>query len=180
MLTIIIPGTEFYDETTETFATIDDVSLELEHSLISVSKWESKFEKPFLSSEEKTVDEILFYIRAMILTKDFPENVLLRLTQENIQTINKYIDSKQSATTFGKMAEKRGPSETITSELVYYWMVAFNIPFECETWHINRLFALIRICGVKNNPGKKMSRTELAERNRALNEQRKAKFGTTG
>lgn len=181
MLTITIPGTEFYDEVNEIFTTVDDVILELEHSLISVSKWESKFEKPFLSSESKTTEEILFYIKTMILTNEYSESALFRLTSSNIEEINNYIESKQSATTFGDMVEKKGPIQIITSELIYYWMISLNIPLECEKWHLNRLFALIRICSIKNNnSGKKQSRNEIAQRNHMLNEQRKLKLGTTG
>jgi hypothetical protein len=107
-------------------------------------------------------------------------DVLNRASQENIDEIQEYIDSSQSATTFGQMPERRGPGEVITSELIYYWIVSFNIPFDCERWHLNRLFALIRICNIKNSPPKKMSRTEVALRNRDLNAKRKAELGTSG
>lgn len=180
MLKIIIPGNEFYDETTETFSTVNDVVVELEHSLISVSKWESKFEKPFLGPQEKTSEEVFAYIKAMLLHDNYPEEVLLNLSSENIREINSYIDSKQSATTFGKMPERRGPGEVVTSELIYYWMVAFNIPFECENWHLNRLFSLIRICNIKNGKPQKRSANEIAQRNREINEQRRKQIGTTG
>lgn len=182
MLTIIVPGVELYDEDKETFVTINDEVLTLEHSLVSLSKWESKFQKAFLGAAEKTTEEIISYIEAMITTENYSKNVIQRFSAENINEINAYIDSTQSATTFGTMPQKRGPSEIITSELIYYWMVAFNIPFECQHWHLNRLFALIRICNIKNNAsnGKKMSRSEVAERNRALNEKRRAEHGTTG
>jgi hypothetical protein len=154
----------------------------LEHSLISLSKWESIFEKPFLGPEPKTREEVLGYIKTMILTPDFPEDVLLKLSKSNFDEINAYIDSAQSATTFGVMPEQkhRSRGETITSELIYYWMVTFNIPFECESWHLNRLFSLIRICNLKNSKPKKMSRSELATRNRQLNEKRRAELGTSG
>lgn len=180
MLKLIITGDEFFDEKTSTFETVGDVELELEHSLISLSKWESKYQKPFLSSIDKTQEEVLGYIKAMILTPIYPENVLSRFTQKNYAEINDYIESKESATTFGHMPERRGRGEVITSELIYYWMVAFNIPFECECWHLNRLFALIRICNIKNQKPKKMSRSEIAARNRELNAQRRAQYGTTG
>lgn len=180
MLKILIGGTEYYDEATDTFDTIDAFELRLEHSLVSLSKWESKYQKPFLSKSDKTIEEILGYIESMILNENFPENVLNHLTKANIDTINDYIESKESATTFGKMPERKGSGEIITSELIYYWMVAFNIPFECQDWHLNRLFALIRICNVKNAKPKKMSKNELAMRNRELNEQRKAQLGTRG
>jgi hypothetical protein len=180
MLNIIIKGTELFDESTNSFITTEDVVLELEHSLLAMSKWESKFLKPFLTNSDKTSEEILWYIRCMVITNNFNENSILGISQENIIEINEYINSPQSATTFGKMPESRGRGEIITSELVYYWMIAFNIPFSCESWHINRLFSLIRICNIKNAPQKKMGRNELAARNRELNAQRKAQFNTSG
>jgi hypothetical protein len=180
MLKLILEGDEFYDEASNTFSTVGDVVLEFEHSLVSLSKWESIFQKPFLKPEEKTAEEILAYIEAMILNENYDENIISRLTQANLDRINAYIESPQSATTFGYMPETTGRGETITSELVYYWLVAFNIPFECQHWHLNRLFALIRICNIKNSKPKKMSRSEVAQRNRDLNAQRKAQLNTTG
>lgn len=180
MLRIIIEGEEVFDEETSTFDTVNDVTVEFEHSLLSLSKWESKYQKPFLNSSEKTGEELFGYIQEMIITPDLDPDVLYRLSQKNIDCIQEYIDSKQSATTFGNMPERRGPGEVITSELIYYWMVTFNIPFECETWHLNRLFSLIRICNIKNSKPKKMSRNELAQRNRELNAERRKKLGTTG
>lgn len=179
MLTIIIKGDEFFNEITEEFESEDDVILKLEHSLVSLSKWESEFEKPFLNSDNKTPEEIYAYIKAMIIN-EYPSDVLFRLSNDNIQEINKYIDAKKSATTFGIMPEKKGRAEIITSELIYYWMIAFNIPFECQTWHLNRLFALIRICNLKNATPKKMSKNEIAMRNRELNAKRKAELNTRG
>jgi hypothetical protein len=180
MLKIILEGTEYYNEETETFETVGDVELRLEHSLVSLSKWESKHQKPFLSNVTKTTEEILHYIRCMILTEDFPEDVISRLSQGNIDQINAYIESKESATTFGKLPEQKARGEIITSELIYYWMVAFNIPFECESWHLNRLFALVRICNIKNAKPKKMGKSEIAMRNRELNAQRRAELNTRG
>jgi hypothetical protein len=180
MLKIIIPGTEYFDEETETFDSVGDFELELEHSLISLSKWESKYQKPFLSNSEKTPEEILNYIEAMILTPIYPNNLFERFSSQNFAQINNYIESKESATTFGDMPERRGREEVITSELIYYWMVAFNIPFECERWHLNRLFSLIRICNLKNSKPKKMSQSEIAARNRELNAKRRAEYGTSG
>jgi hypothetical protein len=180
MLKLIIQGDEFFDEETQTFSTVDDVFLELEHSLASLSKWEAEFQKPFLSPGEKTPKEIFAYIYTMILTEGVDPDIIFRLSQENLDRINAYIESAQSATTFGLMPERSGRGEVVTSELIYYWMVAFNIPFECEKWHLNRLFALIRICNIKNSPQKKLSRNEIAMRNRALNEERRARLGTSG
>lgn len=180
MLRIIIEGDETYDEEQNLFESVDDVVIELEHSLFSVSKWESIYQKPFLSSGEKTSEEIFGYIKTMIVTPDLDFGVLDKLSNKNVMEIQEYIDSPQSATTFGMMPERRGPGEIITSELIYYWMVAFNIPFECEHWHLNRLFALIRICNIKNSKPQKMSRNELSQRYRDLNARRKAEMHTTG
>lgn len=180
MLTITVPGLEVYDEETETFSTIGDIQLQFEHSLLSLSKWESEYQKPFLGKEEKTAEELLGYVKAMIVTPNFPPDIFSKLTQKNLDEINDYINSKQSATTFGQMPETKGRGETITSELIYYWMVAFNIPFEVETWHLNRLFSLIRICNVKQSKPKKIPKNQIAARNRELNAQRKQQLGTSG
>jgi len=180
MLVIVVPGAEFFDETTNEFVDVEDVVLELEHSLVSLSKWESKFEKPFLGKEKKSPEEIAGYVKAMLITPDIGLEVLNRLSVENLTEINAYIESKQSATTFGQMPDRSGSGEVITSELIYYWMVAFTIPFECQYWHLNRLFSLIRICNIKNSKPKKMGRHEIAARNRELNAQRRAQLSTTG
>lgn len=179
MLTITVNGQEFFNEETQEFESHGDIVLNLEHSLISLSKWESEFEKPFLGDSKKSAEEIYGYIKAMIIN-EHPDDILLKLSDKNIQQINSYIESKRSATTFGSMPERRGKGETVTSELIYFWMVTFNIPFECETWHLNRLFALIRICNLKNAPQKKMSKNEIAMRNRELNAKRKAELQTRG
>ena len=180
MLRLVIKGEEFYNEEEDLFEDVDEVELELEHSLISLSKWESIHQIPFLTADEKTPEQIMSYIHCMVCTPDIDLKVLYYASQANLDKIHDYINSPQSATTFGAMPERRGRGEIITSELIYYWMVAFNIPFKCETWHLNRLFALVRICNVKQSKQKKMSRNEIAQRNRDLNAERKAKFGTSG
>jgi hypothetical protein len=180
MLTIIVPGIELYDEFQEEFTTADGFTLELEHSLVSLSKWESIFEKPFLGIDEKTTEEVFGYIKAMTLTPNVPEEVFNRLSQENLADINRYIDAKMSATWFNDAPNAPRTREVITSELIYYWMIAFNIPVEFENWHLNRLFTLIKVCNVKSSKPKKMTRGEVAARNRELNAQRKAQLGTQG
>lgn len=180
MLRIIIEGDEFYNEEKEEFFTKDDVTLDLEHSLISLSKWESEYQKPFLSTGEKTAEEIFGYLKAMVVTPGADLDALYRCSSKTVEKIQLYIDSTQSATTFGRMPERRGPSEVITSELIYYWMISYNIPFECERWHLNRLFALIRICNIKQQKPRKMSRSEIAQRNADLNAQRREQLGTRG
>lgn len=185
MLTLTVPmSAEHYDEEKQRFVVPVTFTLELEHSLASLSKWESRWEKPFLGGktgrEEKTTEEILWYIRAMTLTPDVPEEVFQNLTEENLGAINDYINSKQSATWFtDSKAPHRPGGEIITAELMYYWMVALNIDWEAQYWHLNRFIALVRICNEKNAP-KKMSRREAGQRQRDLNAQRRAALGTRG
>ena len=180
MLTITVLGDELFDEASGEFKTSLNYVLQLEHSLASVSKWEAKFERPFLGEGEKTPEEVVYYIQCMVISSDVPPEVYLHLSSENISAINDYINAKMSATWFTEHKPSPRNREVITSELVYYWMVTLNIPFECQYWHLNRLFTLIRVCNEKNNPGKKMSQQEILRRNRELNEQRKKQLGTTG
>lgn len=181
MLRIVIKGEEFYDEKENRFYYPESVTLDLEHSLLSLSKWESKHQKPFLTTEKKSKEEVFSYLQAMVVTPDADLDVLYRLSQESINEIQAYIDSSQSATTFGEMPERRGPSEVITSELIYYWLSALNLPFiPTQEWHLNRLLSLVRIANVKNAKPRKMSKNELAQRYNDLNNQRRAQYGTKG
>lgn len=180
MLTIVVPGVEMFDEQTQEFITVADVTLDLEHSLASLSKWESIYEKPFLGRDEKATDEVLGYVKAMTLTPDVPVEVYSKLTHENVTAINEYIEAKMTATWFSEGPGAPGSRDVITAELIYYWMITFQIPFECENWHLNRLFTLIRVCNIKQAKPKKMSRGEIAARNRELNAQRRQQLGTKG
>lgn len=188
MLRITIPATidtEYWDEGKETFVTIPgkkEQTLQLEHSLVSLSKWESKWCKAFLSKETKSEEETLDYIKCMTMTPNVDPSVYGRLTRDNLDAINKYISAPMSATYFSKEESGKGGSrETITSELIYYWMVALQIPFEpCQKWHLNRLLTLVRICNLKNQPEKKMSKRQLTSRNAALNAARRKKLNTSG
>lgn len=180
MLHITIPATEHFNEETNEFVTTKAQTLQLEHSLISLSKWESKWCKSFIDSKDKTSEETLDYIRCMTLTPNVKPEVYRSLSHQNISDINAYIDAPMTATVFNDMGEKSGTKDVITSELIYYWMIANNIPFECEKWHLNRLITLIRVCNIKNTPPKKMNKRDIMSRNAALNAARRQKMNSRG
>jgi hypothetical protein len=181
MLIIVVPGAEGWDEQKEEFVpATPPVTLHLEHSLLSLSKWEAKWEKPFLSKEAKTVEETIDYIRCMNLNPATPDDVYQRLTAQNFRDINAYIDTKRSATTIRDEKHSTRSSEIVTSELIYYWMVALNIPFECQKWHLNRLLTLIRVCNIKNQPPKKMGKHNTMKQNAALNAARRSRMHSKG
>lgn len=180
MLTITVAGTEMYDDSSSEFTTRDGIVLQLEHSLVSLSKWEAKYEKPFLGNTEKTDEEVLGYVWAMIVSPEVPPEILGKLSEAHLGAVNDYIDAKMTATWFGEEPKGRSSREVITAELIYYWMITFQIPFECQHWHLNRLFTLIRVCNVKAAKPKRMSRAEAAQRQRELNALRRAQTGTKG
>jgi hypothetical protein len=180
MLTITVGATDVYDEATASFRSQGGVVLRLEHSLASLSKWEGIHEKPFLGQATKTGEELLSYIECMLIDEKPRGEILHNLSQENLDAINAYLNAKMTATWFSEQPGAPASREVITAELIYYWMTVFSIPFECEHWHLNRLFTLIRICNVKQAKPKKMSRAEIAQRNRELNAQRKQQLGTKG
>ena len=180
MLRLVIKAVEYYDEINDVFVDQNETVLELEHSLVSLSKWESFFEKPFLSKNDKTHEEILWYVQAMCLDPNVPPEVFSRLDEEHLTEINKYINKKMTATRFYDIGGEKKNTEIITAELIYYWMIAFTIPVEFQHWHLERLLTLIRVCNLKNSKPKKMSRAEWAAKQRAINEQRLAELGTTG
>ena len=180
MLTITIPSQELFDEKTNTFSETKERTLQLEHSLVSLSKWESKWCKPFLNKEEKTLDETIDYIKCMTITQNIDPITYNFLSKDNIKEINEYISAPMTATTFYEDPQGTGKKETVTSELIYYWMIALNIPMECQKWHLNRLLTLIRVCNVKNAPAKKMSKGDIMRRNAALNAARRKQFNTKG
>lgn len=180
MLIIEVPMAEGFDEEKKEFVEIEKYTLELEHSLASLSKWESFWRKPFLGKEEKTAEETLWYIKAMLLTPNVPSEVFDKLSSDIIDRISAYIVDKPTATWFNEPPNQKSSGEVITSEIIYYWMVSLGIPFECQHWHLERLFALIKVCNLKNSKPKKMSRREVLAQNRALNEQRRVALKTRG
>ena len=177
MLVVKVPMRDSFDESTQKFVTFD---LELEHSLVSLSKWESKFEKPFLNPGNKTPEEAAWYLGAMALNAHVPPEVFHNLTEKNVEEINNYISAKMTATWFAENTNQRRSQKVITSELIYYWMISLQIPHQFETWHINRLLTLIRVCNLENAPKKKMSRREALAQQRMLNEQRRQQSGSSG
>ncbi|ASR83314.1 hypothetical protein SEA_CATERPILLAR_17 [Arthrobacter phage Caterpillar] len=186
MLKITIPGIESWDKENQEFVYSDEVELELEHSLVSLSKWEAEWNKPFLSDEPKTTEQTLGYFRSMTLNK-VPPDIYYRLSDANVLEVNEYIGAKMTATWFNETGKQKKPArkEVVTSEIIYNWMIDLEIPFECKDWHLNQLITLIKVRNEKNsknspNKQNKMSPREIAQRNRELNAKRKAQMGTQG
>lgn len=180
MLSIIIPDLELWDEQKEEFVYKKGMTIQLEHSLVSLSKWESKYCRPFLNKEEKTREQIIEYIKCMTVTQNVKPELYGQLSEENIREIEAYIDSPMTATTFSQEFGKKTNGEQVTAELIYYWMVAMNIPFECQRWHLNRLMTLIRVCSIKNKPPKKRNTRDIMRRNAAMNAARRKQYNTRG
>ena len=179
MLELIIPAYELFNEETQEFINEPERVLKLEHSLVSISKWEANWNKPFLSNKNKTFDEVVEYIKSMTINQGIPDSAYLCLTEEQYAEINRYIVAPMTATT---IQEEQGEKsrEIITSEIIYYYMIACNIPMECQHWHLNRLMTLIKVCNIKNQPPKKRSMREVMQSNTALNAARKKKLNTKG
>lgn len=180
MLQITIPAREYFDENTQEFRMHGRQTLNLEHSLLSIKKWESKWKKPFLAREPKSFEESIDYVRCMTLNQNVDPEVYYGLTRQLFEKINNYIEDPMTATWFNDQQKKKTGGPVITAELIYYWMVAFQIPFECQKWHLNSLLTLIHICEIKNAPSKKMKKKDIYARNAALNASRKKNLGTRG
>lgn len=180
-LTIVIP--DMWDEEKEEFILGSRRTIQLEHSLVSLSKWEAKWHKPFLSKTQKNAEETTDYIRCMTLTQNVDPELYNYLTSENIKEVNAYIKNPMTATWFSEDKNKikgKNSGEQITNELIYYWMISLNIPLECQKWHLNRLLTLIRVCNVKNQPPKKMSKKETISRYAAINAARRKQYNSKG
>lgn len=183
MLEITIPKRELFDDSKQEFIAEPEVTLVLEHSLVSLSKWESKWEKPFLSDSDRTDAETLDYIAMMAISPGATPEALNRLTKANYDAVGEYINASMTATWFNDPEKPTGRKEVVTAEIIYYWMISLNIPFECQYWHLNRLMTLIKVCNLKNTPPdkkKSVSKSELAARNRALNAKRREQMKTRG
>lgn len=179
MLKITIPATELYDEIKEEFVSTKEQTLLLEHSLVSLSKWESKWHKAFLTKDPKTIEETIDYMKCMTITQNVDSKVYDYATNDNVNEVSRYIEAEMTATTFNNQ-QKTNNREIITAEIIYYWMIALNIPFECQKWHLNRLLTLVRVCNLKNTPPKKMNKKSVASRNTALNAARKQSLNSEG
>lgn len=187
MLEIKVNSVELFDDDKQEFSTIPETTLHLEHSLISISKWEAKWHKPFMENSDKmTQEEIVDYVKCMTLSSNnVDDKIYWYMSKENIEQIIAYIQNPMTATWFSEdKTNKKHKKEVITSELIYYWMVALQIPFECQKWHLNRLLTLVRVCNAKNeeqSPNKpKMTQRQMMARAAALNAQRQAKYNTKG
>lgn len=180
MLEITIPDKEYYDEKAEAFFTVKGKTLCLEHSLVSLSKWESKWHKPFLGKTEKTYEEMVDYIRCMTITQNVDPLLYNAIPADLIEKINVYLEDSMTATWFSKDQNQRPNHDVITAEIIYYWMISLQIPMECQKWHLNRLLTLIQVCNIKNAPSRKMSKKDQFKRNRALNSARKRRLNSNG
>lgn len=179
MLIIEVPANELFNEATEEFINTKKQVLQLEHSLISISKWESKWHKVFLSKTPKTNEQVIDYVRCMTINANVEPQVYSALTSQNLMDIDRYINDPMSATFFAKEKESPG-GEPMTSELIYYWLVHFQIPWEVEKWHLNRLLNLIRIAKMKTSTKNKRSKRDIMSQNAALNAARREAWGTSG
>lgn len=179
MLKLILPAAELYDESTMTFFTTKEQQVVLEHSLVSLSKWESKWRKPFLSKEAKSMAEFTDYIRCMTLTQNVDPNAYSAITPDILRQVTAYIDAPMTATTISGRP-RRASREILTSEVIYWQMFVYGIPIECQKWHLNRLLTLLNVFAAKSAKPEKIPSSELLSRNRALNAARRKQFHTRG
>jgi hypothetical protein len=176
----MVPRARYFNEINNEVITIEEQVLTLEHSLFALAQWESKWKKPFLGEENKTMAECIDYVRCMCITPDVHPLVFCGITPAIFEEIDAYIKAQMTATWFRNDKTGKKNHDVITAEIVYYWMVSLHIPFECQMWHLNRLLALIRVCDEKNGPQKKMNRKDVYNRNRALNAERRKRLNSKG
>lgn len=180
MLYLTVKGRELYDSENNRFIDVKTQTIQLEHSLVSISKWEARWKKPFLSNKTMTVEETVDYIRCMTITQNVNPYLYFCIDDDNVKEVTAYVYDPMTATWFSK-DEKKSPNRAVyTSEVIYWQMITLGIPFECQKWHLNRLLTLIHVCNEKNTPPKKLSGRELANRNRALNAARRKKYNSRG
>lgn len=180
MLKLAIQSTELFNSVTSEIYQVKAQTIALEHSLISISKWEEKWEKPFLLNDERTREETIDYVRCMTLTPNVDPYAYYCLNSNHIQQIKDYINKNATATTIQEFGNKRSSKEIITSELIYCWMIQLGIPFECQKWHLNRLLTLIRVCSIKNSPQKKMDKRDVLKQYSQINAARRAAANSKG
>lgn len=177
---LTVKGREFYDSENNQFIDVKTQTIQLEHSLVSISKWEARWKKPFLSKKTMSVEETVDYIRCMTITQNVNPYLYFCIDDDNVKEVTAYIYDPMTATWFSK-DEKRSPNRAVfTSEVIYWQMITLGIPFECQKWHLNRLLTLIRVCNEKNASPQKLSGRELANSNRALNAARRKKYNSRG
>lgn len=183
MLEITIPSVEVYDHEKNEFRVVKGQTLVLEHSLVSLQKWEAIHHKPFLTKEDKTIEETRSYVKCMTITNNVNPEIYYYLTESNMREVNAYISDTMTATTINNRQPEGAapkPKEVMTAEVIYYYMIALQIPFECKKWHLNQLLTLINVCSIKNEPPKKMSKSALMKHNSSLNAARRAAMHTKG
>ena len=182
-LHLTVPEQEYYDERTNTFLNLKEISVRLKHSLISISKWEAKYKKQFLDGmHQKTTEETIDYIRFMTITQNVDPTFYSRLSRAQLKMVNDYISESMYGTTINEKNEKRGAySKPVSAEEIYYWMIEYNIPPEYAKWHFSRLLMLIRVCGIKKSAAAKNGKKNGKRPDyRAINNARKNKHHTRG
>lgn len=182
MLKLIVPGKEWFNDQTQEFVCLgSDTTLLLEHSLLSISKWEAKWKKSFFDKpESRTAEEEIDYVRCMTINQGVDRNIYYNLTADLMKQIHDYINDQQTATTITRHKKGKSSRRIVTSEVMYSWMIRYGIPFECQKWHLSRLMRLIEVCEADNGPAEKMSQAEIMKQNSALNAARRAKHKTKG
>ena len=180
MLFITIPDMEFFNESSQEFVKVNGATIQLEHSLVSLSKWESTWRKPFLGKDNKTEEETIDYIRCMTISQNVDPRIYESIPSDILKQVTTYINTPMTATWFNEREDQKNSRDIITAEIIYYWMISHNIPMECQKWHLDRLMTLIRVCNIKNAPPKKMGKRAMFSQRRALNDARRSQINSKG